>query len=366
MSVQDIQAGQRQGPAHFGASAASAEIAKQRSDPRVLLIEPTIRPVGVELLKNSIDVGFAPDSREETLIEYLGSGAFSAVITRVEKMTRRVIEAAQNLKIIGQNGTGVDNIDLKAASECGILVLNEPTSRAVSVAEHTVMLILALCRNAVEADRAVRRGDFQYRERHIPLELNGKTAFVLGFGRCGRETTRRLRLGFNMRVLVWNRGHGFAKIIAEGAEPASLEEGFSEADVVTLHMPHLPATTHLVSRERLARMKPNAYLVNTARGPVIDQPALIEALREGRLAGAGLDVFDPEPPSADDPLMQLPNVILSPHLAGDTVEAKDRCSSLIASQVLAAMRGELPEHVVNRDAIAAWLSAEPARQRASA
>ena len=357
MTLQHVKKENQQGKHGFESPAFSGETAKRGMPPRVLLIEPTIRPVGVRLLQDAVDVGFAPNGREETLIEHLSSGSFSAVITRVEKMTRPVIEAARNLKVIGQHGVGVDNIDVSAASENGILVLNAPTANSISVAEHTVMLILALCRHAIEADRAVRRGDFQHRERHIPVELNGKTAFVIGFGRSGRETARRLRLGFNMRVLVLDRGHSTGKIIAEGAEPVSLEEGFSEADIVTLHVPHVAATTHLVSRELLNRMKQGAYLINTARGAVVDQAALAEVLMDGRLAGAGLDVFDPEPPAPDTPLMQLPNVIVSPHIAGETVEAKDRCSRLIASQVLAAVRGQLPEHIVNQDVLASRIAA---------
>lgn len=323
---------------------------------RILLIEPTIRPVGVQLLQQEAEVGFASDGREETLIEHLSTGAYSAVITRVERITRRVLDAARNLKVIGQHGVGVDNIDLQAATESGIMVLNAPTANAVSVAEHSVMLILALCRGAVEADRAVRRGDFAYRERHIPLELNGKTAFVVGFGRSGRETARRLRLGFNMRLLAFDPGVSDLDVLAEGAEPVPLEEGFAAADVVTLHVPHLPATTHLVSRALLGLMKPSAYLVNTARGPVVDQAALVDVLEGGCIAGAGLDVFDPEPPAADSALLALKNVIVSPHLAGDTVEAKDRCSRLIAGQVLTAIGGGLPEHVVNRELVSRRLA----------
>jgi glutamate 5-kinase len=322
---------------------------------RVLLIEPTIRPVGVALLREAVEVGFAPDGHEETLIEHLSSGAFAGVITRAEKITSRVIEKARNLRAIGQAGVGVDHIDVAAASEHGILVLNAPTGNAISVAEHAVMLTLALFRHVAEADQAVRQGDFKHRERRYPVELNGKTAFIVGFGRSGRETARRLRFGFNVRVLVWDRGHSAAKIIAEGAEPVSLEKGFAEADVVSLHIPHLPETTRLVSRDLLRRMKRTAYLINTARGAIIDKAALLETLREGRIAGAGLDVFEPEPPAPDDPLLRLPNVIFSPHIAGDTTEAKDRGAQLIAAQMLTALSGNLPEHIVNRDAIARWV-----------
>ncbi|GAB5468437.1 MAG: hypothetical protein Kilf2KO_14670 [Rhodospirillales bacterium] len=320
--------------------------------PRVLLIEPTIRPVGVELLQNQAEVGFAPDGREATLIDRLSSGDFDAVVTRVERMTRPVIEAARGLKVIGQHGVGVDNIDVAAASERGILVLNAPTANAVSVAEHAVMLVLALCRQVIAADRAVRSGDFPYRDRHIPVELNGKTLFVAGFGRAGRETARRFRLGFNMRVLAFDPGVAASEIRAEGAEPASLEEGFANADAITLHMPLIPATRRMVSAALIARMKPTAYLVNTARGGVVDQTALVDALKAGRIAGAGLDVFDPEPPGTDDPILALPNLIASPHFAGDTLEAKDRCSKLIAGQVLTALSGGLPDHIVNREVIA--------------
>jgi D-3-phosphoglycerate dehydrogenase len=322
---------------------------------RVLLIEPTIRPVGVALLRETVEVCFAPDGREETLVEHLSSGAFAGIVTRAEKITRRVIEKARNLRAIGQAGVGVDHIDVAAASEHGILVLNAPTGNAISVAEHAVMLTLALLRHVAEADQAVRRGDFKHRERRFPVELNGKTAFIVGFGRSGRETARRLRFGFNMRVLVWDRGHSAGKIIAEGAEPVSLEDGFAEADVVSLHIPHLLETTGLVSGGLLGRMKKGSYLINTARGAIIDKAALLETLREGRIGGAGLDVFEPEPPAADDPLLKLPNVILTPHIAGDTTEAKDRGAQLIAVQMIAALSGSLPEHIVNRDAVARWL-----------
>ena len=325
--------------------------------PRVLLIEPTIRPLGVEMLQAEAEVAFAPDGREETLIEHLSTGRHDAVITRVEKITRRVLEAAVGLRVVGQHGVGVDNIDVAAASEHGVLVLNAPTANAVSVAEHAVLLILALSRHLVEADKAVRAGDFQHRDRHLPIELNGKSVFVVGFGRAGRETARRLRLALNMRVLAFDPALPDDVIRGEGAEPASLHEGFAAADVVSLHLPHLPTTTGLVSAELLAAMKPSAYLVNTARGPVVDQAALVAALESGGIAGAGLDVFDPEPPCPDDPLLKLPNVIVSPHFAGDTADAKDRCSQLIVRQVLTALAGGLPEHIVNRTLVAERLKA---------
>ncbi len=318
---------------------------------KVLLINPTIQPRGVEILASGSDVVMAPDGREDTLVSLLASGDVAAVVTRVERITARVLGNAPGLVVIGQHGVGVDNIDVRSATDHGVLVVNAPASNFVSVAEHAVMLMLALSRRLCESDAAVRRDDFQFRERWFPTEINGKVVLAVGLGRVGSEVARKCRLGFNMEVLAFDPHVSESDMAAAGVRKVRLPEGLGLADVVSVHVPLTEQTRHLIGAVEIARMKPEAFLVNVSRGGVVDQQALVRALGSARLRGAGLDVFDPEPPRPGDPLLELPNVVLTPHFAGDTHEAKQRCSAAIAGEVLAVLQGRLPKFLVNPEVV---------------
>jgi len=318
---------------------------------KVLLINPTIQPCGVDILNSEAEIVMAENGKEDTLISFLSTGEISAIVVRVEKITRRVIDASKNLTVIGQHGVGVDNIDVPAATEKEILVINAATSNFISTAEHAVMLIMGLSRGIMEADRAVRTGDFQFRERFYPTEINGKVLFILGLGRIGSEVARKCRLSFNMNVLAYDPYVADFEMAAIGVNKVDLQTGLKSADFVSIHMALTNETQHLIGEKELSLMKPTAFLINVSRGGVINQKDLVSVLRAKSLAGAGLDVFDPEPPLIGDALLEFPNVILSPHFAGDTYEAKQNCSKSISTEVLAALKGLRPKFVVNPEVL---------------
>ena len=314
---------------------------------KVLLINPSIQPCGVEILSSGAEIVMAPDGKQETLVSHLSSGDVSAVVTRVERITRQVIENAPGLEVVGQHGVGVDNIDVKAATDNGVLVVNVPASSFMSVAEHAVMLMLGLARRIIQSDSAVRQDDFQFRERHYPGEINGKTMFALGLGRIGAEVAKKCRLAFNMEVLAYDPYVTELEMASMGVKKVELDSGLRAADFVSIHLPLTNETRRIVGEREISLMKPSAFLINVSRGGVVKQDDLVAALKQEKIMGAGLDVQDPEPPKPGDPLLDLPNVILSPHFAGDTYEAKQRVSSTVAREVLTVLNGSLPKSLVN-------------------
>jgi D-3-phosphoglycerate dehydrogenase len=318
---------------------------------KVLLVNPTIQPCGVEILKSGAEVVMAPDGEEDTLISFLSTGDFSAIVVRVEKITQRVIENSRGLEVIGQPGVGVDNIDVQAATEKEIMVVNAPTANYVSTAEHAVMMMLALARKLPESDKAVRKNDFKFRERFFPIEMNGKDLLVVGLGRIGSEVAKKCRMAFNMNIMAYDPNLYKFEMAAQGVNKVDLEDGLKSADFVSLHIPAVPGTRHLIGKKEISLMKPTAFLVNASRGTVINQDDIVIALRENRIAGVGLDVFDPEPPQHNDPLLELPNVILSPHFAGDTFEAKQNCATSVSKEVIAVLEGRKPRFLVNPEVL---------------
>jgi len=276
-------------------------------------------------------------------------------------VTRRVMERAANLKIIARHGIGLDNVDLEAATELGIPVTYcRHTGEEDSVAEHAVALILACARRIVEADRAVREGRWGARVHLVGLELKGKTLGVIGLGAIGRRVARIMREGFLMRVLAYDPYAPEEAFREVGAERASLERLLRESDVITVHAPLTEETRGMLNAEAIRLMKPGAILVNTARGAIVDERALAEALREGRIFYAGLDVFEREPP-AGSPLLELPNVVLTPHIAAFTKEALRRMDMANAEDLVRFFRGERPLHLANPEVYERGLRWSPAR-----
>ena len=312
----------------------------------VVLIKPTIIPDGVAFLKARHRVVVAPDGSEETLIRCIRKNQASAILPRVERITRRIIEACPSLEVIGQPGVGVDNIDVAACTEKGIPVVYAPYGNADSVAEHTLMFILALSRNLVAWDVRVRQGAWHLRDVFLPFEIKDKTLFVVGLGRSGWEVAR-LAQAFQMRVL------GLGKQSAEQMEAGGVEKaenlatGLAEADFISLHVPLNAHTFHMISYNEIARMKKSAFLINVSRGSVVDPAALYEALGSHSIAGAALDVMDQEPPGADHPLLGLKNILFTPHLAGDTQEAKSRCVMTVVREVNKVLNAVEPQYSVN-------------------
>ncbi|MDE0358860.1 MAG: phosphoglycerate dehydrogenase [Gammaproteobacteria bacterium] len=278
-----------------------------------------------------------PAEKEEAM-----TGVDAIIVRSATRITRELIESASNLKVIGRAGAGVDNIDLDAATERGIPVLNAPAGNTVSAAELTFALILALARKVVAADRSVR--EMTWKTPGLAgVELNGKSLGLVGAGRIGGEVARRAR-AFGMKVLVYDPYLPATRAEELDAEPSGLDHVIEQADFLSLHVPLTPSTTSMIGAKQLRRMKPSACLVNAARGGVVDEDALARALGEGWLAGAALDVFRQEPLSASSPLLESPNLILSPHLGASTAEAQE----LVASEIASAVRGALLDGDLSR------------------
>jgi D-3-phosphoglycerate dehydrogenase / 2-oxoglutarate reductase len=311
--------------------------------PRVLVREP-IAEAGIQLLRERFDVdidGSAP------LDERIGD--YDAIVIRSgTQLTADLLERAERLKVVGRAGVGVDNVDIDAATRRGIIVANAPESTVVSAAEHSIGLLVALARHIPQAHAALKQGRWE-RSAHGGIELEGKTLGILGFGRIGQQVARRA-LGLGMRVVAndpFVSKDRFRELGAERVETP--EEVLAVAEFLTLHLPLTPETTRMLDAEAIARLPDGARLVNAARGELVDEEALLAALRSGKLAGAALDVFSVEPYSG--PLLELDNVVVTPHLAASTEEAQDRAGLIVAEQVAAALEGELVTNAVNIPAI---------------
>jgi D-3-phosphoglycerate dehydrogenase / 2-oxoglutarate reductase len=284
---------------------------------------------------------------EEELVSLVGDA--DAILTCFRHVTPAVVRAGPKLRTIARYGVGVDNIAVDTATELGIVVSNVPVYCVDEVAEHTIALLMTLVRKTAVYDADVRAGGWQIGVGMPIHRLAGSALGVVGFGHIGRGVTSRA-IALGMRVIVADPTEWPEAIRAAGAEPRSLDELLAEADAVTLHVPLRPETRNLIDAERLGRMKPGAYLINCARGGVVDHDALAEALEAGRLAGAGLDVFEPERLPADHRLVGLRNTVLTPHVAFYSEESIEELQRRAAANVVAVLTGREPSNVVNPDA----------------
>jgi D-3-phosphoglycerate dehydrogenase / 2-oxoglutarate reductase len=271
------------------------------------------------------------------------------VVRSATKVTRELLEKAARLKVIGRAGVGVDNIDLEAATHRGILVMNTPGGSSVSVAEHTLALMLALARSVPQSNASIHAG--RWEKSSAGTELRGKTIGLIGFGRIGTEVARRAR-AFEMEVLAHDPYVTPAAARELEAELVPLDELLRRSDVVSLHTSLSPSTEKMIDAEALAKMKRGARLINCARGELIDETALADALRSGQLAGAGLDTFAVEPPK-NSPLIGLPNVIATPHIGASTAEAQEEVGTAVAQQVRDYLADGIIRNAVNMPAISA-------------
>src|SRR5215213_4986564 len=310
---------------------------------RVLVPEKLADP-GIELLEQDFEVDVILDLSPEELLQKIGD--YDGLIIRsATKVTADVIGRAVNLKAIGRAGIGVDNIDIEAATKHGIIVANAPESNTVAAAEHTLGLMLAAARRIPAADSSLRGGEWK-RSALKGVEVSEKTIGLVGLGHVGAIVARGA-LGMGMQVLAYDPYVSEDRMRSMNVERAeTAEEVFERADFVSLHVPRTPQTMGLVNEEALANMKPTAYLINVARGGIVDETALYNALKEGAIAGAALDVFAEEP-TTDSPLFTLPNVVVTPHLGASTAEAQDRAGITAAEQVAVALRGAVPVHAIN-------------------
>jgi D-3-phosphoglycerate dehydrogenase len=310
------------------------------ADTRRVLVREPIADSGLELLRRRFEVVEDSDSDLASII-----GGFDAIIVRsATTLDASVIDRGERLKVIGRAGVGVDNVDVDAATRRGIVVANAAESTVDSAAEHAIALLLALARNVPQAHAALTSGTWD-RQRFTGIELAGKTLGVLGLGRIGRQVAHRA-LGLGLRVVAYDPLRVGGPLPELGVEPASsLDEVYTEADFVTLHLPLNDETEGLLDAAAFDRMKDGVRIVNAARGGLVDEDALIAAIRSGKVAGAALDVFRTEPYTG--PLLTLPQVVVTPHLAGSTTEAQDRAGVVIAEQVAAALDGQVVRTAVN-------------------
>lgn len=312
-----------------------------------ILVAGKIHEAGLERLRNAPGVTFdlVEEVSTQSYVPFLEKA--DGLLIRTQPMTANEIDLAKNLKVVSRHGVGYDSVDVKALNARGIplAIVGDVNSR--SVAEHTLMLMLAVAKQALHHDSSIRDGNWGARNAFSAVELSGHTLLLLGFGRIGQGVAQ-LALPFGMRVAVYDPFHCDDFIREKGCVPvASITEMLPEADFLSVHMPLIDGKA-LIGGDELALMKPTAIVVNTARGGIIDEPALCAALHEGRLGGAGLDVMVNEPPSADDPLLSCPRVLLSPHVAGLTQEAAMRMSVSAVENILDCFAAKLdPSLIVN-------------------
>ena len=311
----------------------------------IVLSHPLYKP-GMDILEKSGNaIITANDGNSDIILPYLKKA--DAFILRIGKIDRKAIEACPNLKVITRPGVGVDNVDVKAATEYGIPVVICPAANTRSVAEHTIALIFAAAKNIVEYDSETRKGNFNIRNSYMAVEVFGKKLAVLGFGHIGKIVAE-LASFLGMKIIAYdpfvvesdirNKGYDFADTV-EGA--------VAEADFVTLHMPSLPETKGMINNTVFHRMKRTAYFINCARGDVVNENDLYTALNDKQIAGAAVDVLGTEPMDALSPLMKLGNFIVTPHSAGQTREATEKIVTLAAEGTLAVLHGEKWANVCN-------------------
>jgi D-3-phosphoglycerate dehydrogenase / 2-oxoglutarate reductase len=316
-----------------------------------VLVKEKVGDSGVKLLEEHFDVDLGIDWSNEELAEKIG--AYHGILIRsATKMTAELIEAGENLRVIGRAGVGVDNVDVEAATRRGIVVANAPQSNVVTAAEHTMALLLALARNIPQAYASLTSGKWE-RSKFSGVELYEKTLGILGFGRIGQLVAARAR-GFGMRVLAFDPFVSAERYRELGVEKAeNSEEIYAQADFITVHLPKTPETAGWVNAEAFAKMRDGVRILNVARGGLIDDAALKDALDSGKVGGAALDVF-PSEPITDYPLFQgYPQVVVTPHLGASTAEATDRAGYQSAEQVVAALTGGVVSTAVNIPSVGA-------------
>lgn len=309
----------------------------------VVLIAEELSPATVDALGPDFDIRQVDGTDRPALLASLAD-AHAILVRSATQVDAEALAAAPELKVIARAGVGLDNVDIKAATSAGVMVVNAPTSNIISAAELTVGHILSLARHIPQAHNALAQGQWK-RSKYTGTELYEKTIGIIGLGRIGALITARLQ-AFGTNVIAFDPYVTSARAQQLGVQLVTLDELLERSDFITIHMPKTPETTGMISTDQLALMKPTAYIVNVARGGLIDEKALHEALITGTIAGAGLDVFVSEPPT-DDALLGLPNIIVTPHLGASTDEAQEKAGVSVARSVRLALGGELVPDAVN-------------------
>ncbi len=320
---------------------------------RILVVEPVAQPA-IDHLVAAHETEVSLGTSRDHLLRLLGrDGGWDALVVRSQTRVdgELLAVAAPRLSVVGVASVGIDRIDLEAATRAGVMIVNAPTGNTIAAAEHTMALMLALLRHIPDADTSVRAGEWE-RSRYTGRELRSKTLGIIGLGKIGKAVARRAS-GFEMRVLASDPYLTEDQAAEAGARLVGMAELLHRSDVITVHTPLTAQTRGLLARPQLEATKPGAFVLNVARGGIVDEAALAEALRTGHLAGAAIDVYATEPMQPDNPLRMAPNVVLTPHLGASTSEAQDRVGLEMAEQVLMALGGVTPPYAVNAPAVAA-------------
>ncbi len=316
-----------------------------------ILVSDSLSEEGIQILKDAgFEVVYKPGLSVEELKKEIAD-VDGLIIRSGTKVTKEILESAKRLKVIGRAGTGLDNVDIATANEKGIVVMNVPGGNTLSAAEHTLALLFSLARKIPQANASVKEGKWE-RKKFMGVELNGKILGVIGLGRIGSIVAERA-LCMKMKVIAYDPFVTPDFASKKGIELVSLEELLSRADFITIHTPLTKETYHLLNRDTLSKVKKGSYIINCARGGIIDESALYEALVSGHIAGAALDVFEKEPPDPDNPLLKLDNVIVTPHLGASTVEAQKVVAIEIAKQVVDYLLYGIVRNAVNVPSISA-------------
>lgn len=323
---------------------------------KVLLTE-RIDKTGIDILSKVAQVDIAPDPSEKTIVSMVGD--YDAMIIRATLLTEPMLAAGKKLKVVGRHGVGTDNLDIPAATRHGILLLNTPGANAGSVAEYTVGALLYLFKRFAEADRMLRRGDFNQPGSLTGLltklgfenrVVEGRTIGLAGFGAIARRVAKICIHGFDMKVLAYDPYVSEKAMNALGVQKvASVKEMAPLVDALTIHVPKTPETVNLINSEIFSAMKPTAVLVNAARGGIVNEADLVEALKNRSIAAAATDVYDQEPPPMDHPLFSLDNMLMTPHIGAASDGAMQNMASYVARGVVDVLEGRTPQFVVNRE-----------------
>lgn len=316
---------------------------------KVFLTEP-IHSKGIELLRTKAEIILGADTKPETIIDE--ANECEAILIRSAKISREIIEKLPNLKIIAKHGIGTDNIDIKAATKKGITVVNAPEANAISVAEHALAMIMAISKNIALLDRKVRKGEFGARSEFLCTEVKGKTVGLIGYGRISRLLARKLK-ALDVELMAYDAfaGEDIKKAAKEFEVMMvdSVESIYQKADFISIHIPLTKETRNMIGKKELSMMKSNAFLINVARGGIIDETALYDALKDKKIAGAALDVFEKEPPGIENPLFKLDNLLASPHNAALTNEAMIAMAVDSSQGIVDFLSGKEPQNIVNRE-----------------
>ncbi len=315
--------------------------------PRILIADP-VAPEGIELLRAAGEVDVNTGLAADALIGIIGN--YDALVVRSEtRVTRPVLEAATRMQVVGRAGVGVDNIDLDAATERGVIVVNAPQGNTIAAAEHTLALLMALARHVPQADASMRAGRWD-RKSYLGTEIRGKTLGIVGLGKIGSEVARRA-VAMEMRVLAHDPFVPVERVRALGVESVDFEQLIMLSDFITVHPPLTATTQGMIGEAELARMKDGVRLINVARGGIIDEAALAAAVASGKVAGAAIDVFTAEPPK-DSALIGDPRIIVTPHLGASTAEAQERVAIDVAEQIVEVLAGKPARYAVNAPMLA--------------